>query len=193
MFNWANFLTYVIISTITPGPNNIMAMSNGSRLGFKKSLPFSFGVFVGCFILMSLSALFCSLLNSIIPFIKTPMMIIGAIYMLNLARKIFISSSINEEENLKSDFLSGLLLQFVNPKVIIYALVTMQTYIIPVYNGQVFKILPFTILLPIISVSSNLLWLAFGSIFKTLFSKYSKITNTVMALLLVYCAISLFI
>jgi hypothetical protein len=38
-----------------------------------------------------------------------------------------------------------------------------------------------------------LLWSLFGSVFKMLFSKYAKITNAIMALLLVYCAVSLFL
>ncbi len=33
----------------------------------------------------------------------------------------------------------------------------------------------------------------FGSVFKLLFSKYAKVTNLIMAGLLVYCAISLFL
>lgn len=38
MHNLPAFLSYVIITTFTPGPNNIMAMSNSSRYGFKNSL-----------------------------------------------------------------------------------------------------------------------------------------------------------
>ena len=33
----------------------------------------------------------------------------------------------------------------------------------------------------------------FGSAFRALFSKYARVTNTVMAPLLIYCAISLFL
>ena len=42
MFNWFAFLTYAVITAATPGPNNIMSMSNGGRLGFKGALPFNF-------------------------------------------------------------------------------------------------------------------------------------------------------
>ncbi len=45
MPNFSAFLSYVIITTFTPGPNNIMSMSNASRYGFRKSLPFNVGVF----------------------------------------------------------------------------------------------------------------------------------------------------
>jgi hypothetical protein len=38
MPNFAAFLSYVLVTTFTPGPNNIMSMSNASRYGFKKSI-----------------------------------------------------------------------------------------------------------------------------------------------------------
>lgn len=47
MFNWFAFLTYAVITAATPGPNNIMSMSNGGRLGFKGALPFNFGILAG--------------------------------------------------------------------------------------------------------------------------------------------------
>ena len=33
MFSWVNFLSYAIVTAVTPGPNNIMSMSNAGRLG----------------------------------------------------------------------------------------------------------------------------------------------------------------
>ena len=39
----------------------------------------------------------------------------------------------------------------------------------------------------------TLCWSAFGSAFKWLFSKHARVVNLVMALLLVYCAVSLFL
>ena len=39
MFPWFSFLTYAVVTAVTPGPNNIMSMSNGSRKGFRGALP----------------------------------------------------------------------------------------------------------------------------------------------------------
>ena len=33
MFPWPQFLTYVLVTAGTPGPNTLMSMGNGSRLG----------------------------------------------------------------------------------------------------------------------------------------------------------------
>lgn len=41
MFPWFSFLTYAVVTAVTPGPNNILSMSNGSRRGFRGALPFN--------------------------------------------------------------------------------------------------------------------------------------------------------
>lgn len=193
MFNWINFLTYAIITAITPGPNNIMSMSNASRLGFKKSLPFNIGIFLGFSIVMLACTLFSSMFSFVLPKIKIPMIIIGAAYMLYLSWKTFTSPSEIEDIQSRSGFVSGLVLQFVNPKIYIYCIISMEAYILPYYSNELFPLFGFAILLAFIGFLFTLCWSVFGTIFKQLFLKYGKITNTIMALLLVYCAISLFI
>lgn len=192
MFSWIHFLTYAIITAATPGPNNIMSMSNASRLGFRKSLPFNFGIWVGFSIVMAVCTLFCGLLSSFIPRIKTAMLIVGAAYMMYLAFETFRSSSDIQEKPVHSGFLSGLLLQFVNPKIYIYGIVSLEAYILPYYSDSPLLLGAFALLLAFMGFVCTLCWSAFGSVFKLIFSTYARITNTIMALLLVYCAISLF-
>lgn len=193
MFSWINFLTYAVITAATPGPNNIMSMSNASRLGFKKSISFNFGILGGFSIVMLLCTFFVTLLSSFIPKIELPLKIIGAAYMLYLAWKTFTSSPEIQESSSQSGFVSGFLLQFVNPKIYIYCIVSMEAYILPYYSNDPTALFGFAILLGLIGFGFTLCWAAFGSAFKLLFSKYAKITNTIMALLLVYCAVSLFL
>lgn len=193
MFSWVSFLTYAIVTAVTPGPNNIMSMSNGGRKGFQGALPFNFGILAGFSAVMILCTAFCSLLSTWIPKIKTAMLIVGACYMLYLAWETFRSSDAIEENHSRDGFLSGLLLQFVNPKIYIYCIMSMEAYILPFYTGQPLRLLGFALLLAFIGFVFTLLWSAFGSVFKWLFSSHAKLVNTVMALLLVYCAVSLFL
>ena len=193
MFSWINFLAYAIVTASTPGPNNIMSMTSAGQRGFKKSLPFNFGIWVGFSIVMILCTLFCSLFSAIIPKVRLPMLIVGAVYMLYLAWKTFKSSGGVEEKSTRGGFVSGLGLQFVNPKIYVYGIVSMEAYILPYYGGQIAVLFGFALLLAFIGFVFTLCWSGFGSVFKLLFSKYSKVTNTVMALLLFYCAISLFL
>ena len=192
MFNWVSFLTYAVVTAVTPGPNNIMSMSNGSRKGFRAALPFNFGIGLGFSIVMLLCTAFCSMLSTFIPKIKFPMLVVGAAYMLYLAWETFRSSDGIEENHSREGFISGLLLQFINPKIYIYCIMSMEAYILPCYNGKMLPLFGFAMLLAFIGFAFTLCWSAFGSVFKWLFSKHTKLVNTVMALLLVYCAISLF-
>lgn len=193
MFSWLNFLTYAVITAVTPGPNNIMSMSNAGRLGFKKSMPFNLGIWCGFTFVMLLCTIFVSLLSSIIPKIKLGMLLMGATYMLYLAWKTFTCKREIIENNSRSGFISGFILQFINPKIYIYCIVSMEAYILPYYHNEPLVLFGFALLLAFIGFIFTVCWSAFGSIFKLLFSKYAKATNTIMALLLVYCAVSLFL
>ena len=193
MFNWIQFLSYAIVTAVTPGPNNIMSMSNAGRQGFQKALPFNLGIWAGFSFVMLMCTFFCNTLSTLIPIIKTPMLFLGGAYILYLAWKTYKSSSLIEEDDRHVNFMSGLILQFINPKIYVYCIVSMEAYILPYYHGQWDALVFFALLLAFIGFAFTLLWALFGSVFKMLFSQYAKVTNTVMALLLVYCAVSLFL
>lgn len=193
MFQWISFLSYAVVTAVTPGPNNIMSMSNAGRLGFRKSFPFNLGIWAGFSAVMLICTFFCNMLSEIIPRIKMPMLVIGALYMFRLAFKTLKSSSVEEESDSQSSFLSGAFLQFVNPKIYIYCIVSMEAYILPHYQGEWTALLFFALLLALIGFIFTLCWALFGSVFKLLFSRYAKITNLIMAGLLMYCAVSLFL
>ena len=193
MFPWYSFLTYAVITAATPGPNNIMSMSNAGRLGFRRALSFNFGIWVGFTIVMVLCTLFCTALSALIPAIRLPMLVLGAAYMLYLAWGTFRSSDVIQEDHAREGFRSGLLLQFINPKIYLYGIMSMEAYILPYYSGQPAVLLFFALLLAFIGFVFTLAWAAFGSVFRLLFSRHARTVNTIMALLLVYCAVSLFL
>ena len=192
MFHWFRFLSYAFVTAATPGPNNIMSMSNASRLGFARSFPFNLGIWAGFSAVMVVCTCFCGALSALLPVVKTPLLVLGAAYMLWLAWGTFTGTAAVEELPARSGFLSGLALQFVNPKIYLYGILSMEAYILPHYRGQWGVLVLFALLLAFIGFCFTLCWALFGSAFRLLFSRYAKITNTVMALLLVYCAVSLF-
>ena len=108
MFNWFAFLTYAVITAATPGPNNIMSMSNGGRLGFKGALPFNFGILAGFAAVMLICTAFCSTLTELIPAVKTPMLIAGAAYMLHLAWATYKSDGVITEITRAAAFIPAL-------------------------------------------------------------------------------------
>lgn len=195
VFLWGAFLTYIVVTAVTPGPNNILSLSNASRVGFRRALPLNFGMWAGFTIITLLGSVFCSLLNTVLPKIELVMKIIGAAYMLYLAYRIVFSKphETGEAEPVKNSFLTGMLLQFVNPKIMIYVVVSMEAYILPHYAGQATALAAFALLLSTVGFLFSLIWAAFGSAFRVLFIKHAVITNIIMALALIYCAVALFL
>jgi len=192
--NFPAFISYVFITTFTPGPNNIMSMSNASRYGLKKSLAFNYGVSVGFFIILMLSNIFSYNLYKLIPTIKPIMTVIGAGYIFYLGWKTFNSkpSGYIGESKRTNTFPKGLLLQFVNPKGIIYGITLSSTFIVPYYNSIPILGL-FAFVLSLIALTSTITWGLFGAIFQKFMEKNYRVINTILALLLFYSGISLFL
>ncbi len=192
MFDPISFFTYIVVTSATPGPNNIMSMSHAGRLGMKETLPFNFGIWFGMTLVVLICTALGSFLREVLPIIEKPMLFVGAAYMLYLAWIIFTSSSELKAKQGQSSFFSGALLQFVNIKFYIYCIVSMESYILPHYHGQLTKLLFFCLILSTCGFLFTVVWAFFGSSLKILFTKYARITNTVLALSMVYCAVALF-
>lgn len=191
MFPTASFLSYIMITAITPGPNNILSMSAASRLGFKRSFPFNLGIFVGFVIVMALCTLFSSLLYAMLPRIQFPMKLLGASYMLHLAFKMLRPASFHAE-NVSSGFTAGMLMQFINPKEYIYGITSMATYVLPHFSHPAI-LAAFAVLLAFTGFICTVLWSLFGAVFRRVLQDRGRIIGVVMAILLLYCAVSLFL
>lgn len=192
MFPWQAFLTYIFIVAITPGPNTIMSMNNAIKKGFFKALPFNFGIFAGFIVVVTICAIFSTLLFALIPRIQFPMQLLGAAYMLYLAAKPFLPSKKREAKILSGSFATGAVLQFINPKLMIYAITAISSFILPWFTA-IPELAFFVFLLSFVGFICTICWSFFGSILSRIYDKYGKIINIVMAVLLVYTAVSLFI
>ncbi|WP_191567354.1 LysE family transporter [Metabacillus idriensis] len=187
-----SFLLYVFVTAFTPGPNNIMAMLVANKYGLKKTIRFSLGVGSGFFVLILLCAYFGLLLKSFIPKVEFIMTILGVIYMLYLAIKIITSKNDgNHNDGDKNNtFLTGMLLQFINPKGILYGITTISTFVLPYHNSNV-SLIFYSFFLAFVGFLGTYSWGVFGSIFRKFLSKYNTQFNIVMALLLMFSAISI--
>jgi threonine/homoserine/homoserine lactone efflux protein len=176
----------------TPGPNNIMSMNNAKNAGFRRGIIFSLGISAGIFLVMILCLLFSTVLYTVVPKIQLPMKILGAAYMVFLIIKTLVPAKEHEIKNSNGSFLMGALLQFINPKIMIYGITAMSSFILPFYK-EIPVLLLFAFLLSFMGFTATICWALFGSLFSLLFSKHEKLLNIIMAVLLLYCAISLFL
>ena len=193
VMNWAAFCSYVLLTAITPGPNTIMSMSNAAKYGFKKAFPFNVGVLLGCLVVMGLCAAFSSLLYEFIPAVKPYMLVLGAAYILWLAWGIWRDKPHAQKKNRftrTNTIAAGAALQFVNVKVILYGITSLSSFVLPHYDSVAVLAL-FCVILSVTGFLCTLLWALFGAVFERFFKNYAKIVNAVMALLLVYCAVTM--
>jgi len=183
------FLIYVFVTTFTPGPNNIMAMTNSMRYGYRRILRFLAGIITGFFIVMFLSGVLNVTLAAYLPALKIWLNILGAVYMLYLAIHILRSKPAEDdiEDNSHNSFKAGFSMQFLNIKVILYGITVFSLFIIDTYSDPIMIGL-FSLLLAGIGFVSLSCWAFGGNLFRSLLKKNYRIFNFVMAGLLIYTA-----
>jgi threonine/homoserine/homoserine lactone efflux protein len=168
-------------------------MNNAKNIGFRKGILFNFGNYTGHFIVMLACLAFSKGLYTIVPKIQIPMKILGAAYLVYLTVKTIIPAKKHEnKDNKNRSFIVGALLQLINVKVILFGVTAMSSYLLPHYKNVLVLIL-FALLMSSVQLTGNICWTLFGSLFSKLFDKHGKILNIIMALLLLYCAVSLFL
>ena len=197
MPNFTAFLSYVIVSNLSPGPNAVLSLSNAGKYGLKRAAWFNLGIAAGIFFVLFLCGAFSLTILTVFPQIQPVMVWAGAGYILWLAWNVLKSPTGGdggkEETGRKTVgrlFLHGALLQFVNPNTILYGISVFATFIIPHYKS-LSAMLIFCAVLSLAALAGTGCWTLFGSVFRQFVSRHEKAVNLLMALLLVYCALSL--
>ncbi|MDW1576611.1 cysteine/O-acetylserine transporter [Vibrio sp. Vb2880] len=187
------FFTYVIITSITPGPNNILSLSVATQHGLKRSTKVISGMFCGYIVLMLLCGVFTYHIVSLLPVITPWLTWVGATYIIWLVWGIAtsdIKAASKDSEGIT--FLTGFGLQFVNVKIILYGVTSISTFMLP-YTQNIYWILATSLVLAFIALVSNLIWAIAGKLLQSQFQKYSKAINMTLAATLLYCAVQLFV
>ena len=192
MFQLSAYLIYVFVCAYTPGPNNIMSMSNAIQVGFKRGVTFNLGILTGFVILMPICAVFSGAIFQFIPQYEIYMFIAGAAYMLWLAWKTWTSKvDVEAHERKNMGFVTGIVVQFINPKLYISTITAMSVYVLPYYK-EPFTLIGYALIQAFVGFTGTIIWALFGSALCGVLEKHSKLLNGILALLLVYCAVSLF-
>ena len=119
------------------------------------------------------------------------MKILGAGYMLYLLITIIGPAKEKKIAANNGSFLIGVVLQLINPKLILFGITVLSSYILPYYH-ELPVLMAFIIVIVIIGFCSTVCWALFGSLFSVLFVKHKKLLDIIMSALLLYCAVSLF-
>src|SRR6185436_11161023 len=81
-------MTYCLVMSSTPGPNNMMLTASGANFGYRGSLPQILGINFGGFVQTFVTCLGLGALFVAYPALHTALRIGGAAYMLFLAWKL---------------------------------------------------------------------------------------------------------
>lgn len=187
-------LTYAFVMTFTPGPNNVSASALGMRYGFRGAFRFICGMASGFFILLFASGLLTDYLTRtyarVAPYLKW----IGAAYMVLLAVSLVFehASGKARSTSLKESYIGGLMLQFVNPKGILYGITIYGSFAV-LLTGTLLRTMASAALLAALGFAAVSTWAVVGASVSGFLGRrvYHHIFNVLMALLLVYSAISI--
>ncbi|MCM3791419.1 LysE family transporter [Domibacillus indicus] len=186
--NITSFFMYCFIVTFTPGPTNIVILSTVHNFGTKKAMEYTYGATIAFGLLLAISALLNTLLVTILPKILMVMQIVGSVYMFYLAYQIYKMDTSKTAVNQTGTFMSGFLMQFLNPKVVLFTMTVIPSFIMPYYTAVPIVTIS-VIAITLIGFLAFVTWALFGTIFKEFLQKHKKTVNVVMALFLIYAAI----
>jgi threonine/homoserine/homoserine lactone efflux protein len=125
-------VAFAFVSSITPGPNNLMLMASGANFGVRRTVPHMLGVGIGFTLMIVLVGVGLVGLFELWPASFTIMKIAGAGYMLWLAWKIANASapaaSATPATAKPMTFLQAALFQWLNPKAWTMTLTAVTVY-----------------------------------------------------------------
>ncbi|MDG3087906.1 LysE family translocator [Vibrio hannami] len=162
------FLFFAVSMTITPGAGNLTLLGISNRFGFSAALPFVAGTTFGVLIVFAgTSAGLMSILTSV-PELYSAIKYLGALYLLYIAWGIF-TFKMEEETTSESSagFISGTLIQVLNPKAWIAAMTVFSQFVEASGNYLVQVVTIITAFLLVTTLSTTI-WAYFGSLLKRL-------------------------
>ena len=186
-------ISYILISSFTPGPSNISSASMAVLHGYKNTLRYQAGLAAGVFLLMLLSGWVSTTILEIFPGFEPIMRYVGAAYILYLAFGILKASyTFTEKDSKPLGFLHGLLLQILNPKLFIYAFTLFSAFLGTMTKDITVLFLVVT-LLAVVAFCATSTWALFGTAIKIYLRnpRLNRIINIALSVSLVYTAVSL--
>lgn len=87
-------LVFAFVTSITPGPNNLMLLASGVNFGFRRTVPHMLGIGAGFLSLLLAVGFGLGAVLAAYPQLHTALKIAGGAYLLYLAWRIAMSRSI---------------------------------------------------------------------------------------------------
>ncbi|WP_322978075.1 LysE family translocator [Pseudomonas sp. C11] len=182
------FVAFALVTSITPGPNNMMLLASGVNFGIRRSLPHMLGISLGFMVLVIAVGMGLGQLFERLPVLHEVLRYVGAAYLLYLAWKIAQSGAPQGRDTPSArpfTFLQAAAFQWVNPKAWIMAIGAITTY--TPHEGFFTNVLLIAALFALVNCPSVGLWTVAGSLLRKWLDnpRALRAFNIGMALLLV--------
>ena len=187
---------FALVSSITPGPNNLMLMSSGANFGLRKTMPHMLGVALGFTFMVFLVGLGIIQLFDRFPASYEVLKWFSVIYLTYLAYKIAganITIRQDSEDKTQAEdtltFCSGFLMQLLNPKAPV-AILPIATVQFPAAGISGNIIIIWSVILATMAVGAPSVYMLMGKhLSRFIIQPQSfRLLNSAMALLLFYVA-----
>lgn len=179
---------FSLVSSITPGPNNLMLMASGANFGFRRTLPHMLGVGVGFTAMVILVGLGLVSLFEAYPVSYQVLTVVSIVYMGYLAWRIATAAAPAAGETTAQGrpitFLQAVLFQWVNPKAWTMALTALTVY---APSQGLWAVLWVALVFGSINLPCVSIWTLLGLNLQRLLTNRRRLVtfNVMMALLLV--------
>ena len=151
---------FAFVSSITPGPNNLMIMASGANFGIARSVPHALGISLGFGAMIVLVGLGLAQVFETWLWAKAALAVLSVLYLLWLAWRIARSAApkVGEASGRPMTFIQAAAFQWVNPKAWTMALTAVTLYT----SGGPWAVIPVAALFTIVNLPSISCWLVMG-------------------------------
>jgi threonine/homoserine/homoserine lactone efflux protein len=126
-------VSFAFVSSITPGPNNLMLMASGTNFGFVRTVPHLLGVALGFVLMVLLVGAGISWIFEAVPTAYTVLKVASVGYLIYLAYRIATAAPPPERPDTLGarplTFTQAAAFQWVNPKAWAMALTAISAYV----------------------------------------------------------------
>ena len=186
---------FLFVGAFSPGPNNLLASYSGFNFGIKKTLPLVYGVTFGFpIVLITVNSGLAIVFNKF-PMFQEILKILGSGFLIYMAYKIAFGNKSDEKEiKNPAKFFNMIIFQFINPKAVLIAIITVSTFISQNENfvGDSIIVISFAIFFSFTSIMS---WSLLGKFLQRFANNEMFLTkyNYTMSFLLIICVIMFYV
>lgn len=123
-------IVFAFVTSVTPGPNNMMLMASGANFGVKRTLPHMLGVSLGHAFMVFVVGMGLMQVFDLFPVSYTILKVVSVVYLLWLAWKIATAAGLSDRSagGRPFTFFQAAAFQWVNPKAWAMALGAVAAY-----------------------------------------------------------------